>query len=121
RNHVCGVATVVADSGNLQKAAIDKIAAPARIASKAVAAVPSDADSIANFPFAHIFSDRLDQPGNFVSRRSRIGDSRPRSIFCKGVAMADAACLHLDADLGARWLDDFFVNEFEGTFCLFDS
>src|SRR5580704_3078146 len=121
RNHVWSVAAVVADSGDLEKAAIYKIAAPARIASKAVSTVPSDADSIANFPFTHFFADSLEQPGNLVSRRSRIGDSRPRSILRKRIAMTDSARLNLNPDLPARWLDDFFVNELEGTFWLFDS
>ena len=35
--------------------------------------------------------------------------------------MTNSARLHLNPDLPARWLDDFFVNELEGTFCLFDS
>ncbi len=60
RNHVRGVAAVITDSGDLQEFAIDKIAAPAWIASKAVPAMPSDADAVADFPFAGIFAERLD-------------------------------------------------------------
>src|SRR6266481_9154307 len=106
RNHVSRVAAVVTDPGNLQESAIDKIAAPAWIASKAVSAMPSDADSIPGFPFAPIFAERLDHARNLMSRRSRVADPRPRSLFRKHITMTNPARLNFNPHLPARGLDD---------------
>jgi hypothetical protein len=115
------VAAVVADPGNLQVPTIDEVAAAAWVAFETVSTMPSDADTIAEFPIARAFADRVDYSGDFVSRRARIGDAWPRSLFRKKVAMAYSARLYLNPDLAARWLDDFFVEKFEGTFGLLDS
>ena len=79
RNHVWGITAVVTDPEDIENAAIDEIAAPAWIASEPVSTVPSDADSIANFPITCIFAERLDQPGNLMSRA--IADSRFRATL----------------------------------------
>jgi hypothetical protein len=115
------VAAVVTDPGNFQKFAIDKIAAPAWIASKAVPAMPSDADPIADFPIPQIFAERVDHSGDFMPRRSRISDPRPCPFFRKHVAMTNSAGLNSNPNLLARRLDDFFINKFEWSLGLFDS
>jgi hypothetical protein len=121
RDHVGRVTAVVGDSGDLQKSAIDKIAAAAWIALEAISAVPSDADAIADFPIARIFAECLDDSGDFMSRRARIGDARPGAFLGEQVAVTYAARLDFDSNLSARRLEDFFVNDFEWTFGLFDS
>ena len=121
RDHVGRVAAVVADAGNLKESAIDKIAAAAWIALEAVSAVPSDADAIADFPIASIFAERLDDAGDFMARRAWIGDARPCALLGEQVAVTYAACVNFDPDLSARRLENFFIDQFEGAFGLFDS
>src|SRR5215472_3445918 len=120
RDHMRRIAAVVTDSRNFQKPAIDKLAAPARLASKAVPAMPSDADALAHFPIRHVFAERLDHAGNLMPRRSRIADPRPRRFFREHVAVANSARLNFDPNLPARRLDDLFINQFEGTLGLLD-
>ena len=50
RDHIFGVAAVVADAGPLFIDAVDEIAATALQAGEVVAAVPADADSLSFFP-----------------------------------------------------------------------
>src|SRR5271163_4041541 len=121
RDHVGRVAAVVADAWDLQKSAIDIIAAAAWIALEAISAVPSEADAIADSPIARIFAERLDDAGDFMSGRARIGDARPRAVLGEEIAVTYAACVDFDSDLSARWFEDFFFDQFEGAFGLFDS
>ena len=65
--HELRVAAVVADAGNLELDAGDKVAAPARFAARAVSAVPSNADAIADLPRVGVLPDRIDHPGDFVT------------------------------------------------------
>ena len=113
RDHVGRVAAVVADARDLQKSAIDKIAAAAWIALEAISAVPSDADAIADFPIARFVADRLDDAGDFMSRRARVGDAGPCALLGKQVAVTYAARLDFDPNLSARRVEDFLVDEFE--------
>jgi hypothetical protein len=105
----------------LQKSAIDKIAAAAWIALEAISAVPSDADAIADFPIARIFAERLDDAGDFMARRARIGDARPCAFLGEQVAVTYAARLDFNSNLSARRLEDFFIDDFKWTFGLFDA
>src|SRR5271163_1616469 len=121
RYHVRGVAAVVGDAGDLQKSAIDKIAAAAWIALEAISAVPSDADAIADFPITHFFAERLDHAGDFMSGRARIGDAGPCALLGEQVAVTYAARLNFDSNMSARGFEDFFIDDFKWTFGLFDS
>jgi len=69
RNHVSGVAAVITDPGNLQKSAIDEIAAPARLASKS--------------SFHHAIRRRLDPRLSNPTHRRRPLRSQP-AISCPG-------------------------------------
>jgi hypothetical protein len=77
RDQVLRIATIMADAGNFCGLAENEIAASTSFATETVTAMPSDSDALADIPILGVGSDRIDTPGNLMSRDSRIGKSRP--------------------------------------------
>ena len=78
-----------------------------------VPAMPSHADALAGLPLSDVSADGINAPCNFVPWHARILNSRPVSLFHQGVAVADAAGLHLDANLSSARFWNRTFNDFE--------
>src|SRR5579859_8181579 len=87
----------MADPGNFAGAAQDKIPAAARLAPEAMAAVPADADALADSPFGDARAERIDLAGDLVSGNARIFQAGPPALFDEQVAMANPAGFDFDA------------------------
>src|SRR6185312_10051695 len=72
-------------------------AGAAVLAASVVAAVPADADPLADLPAAHAGADRVDDAGDLVAGDARILEARELASDDERVAMTDAARLDLDA------------------------
>ena len=59
--------------------------------------MPSDAYTVADFPWIGSFTDRVDHARDLMPRRSRIGDSGHDAFLGYDVAMTDAAGLNFDS------------------------
>ena len=68
------------------------------------ATVPTDTDALASLPFGDQFTQFIDDADDFVSWDAWILYAWPQALFCEHVTVADAAGLHLDADLSHTWL-----------------
>src|SRR5271165_1698286 len=60
-------------------------------------AMPADSDALPHFPSGDARAHGVDDPGDLMSRDARVLDTRPRTLLGVFVAVADAACLHLDS------------------------
>ena len=98
----------------------DEIATPARVTLKTVAAVPSHSHPLAGLPQRNVGADRVDAPGNFVARHSRILNSRPEPFLYECVAVADTAGFHLEAHLPASRLWSWALDDFKSSSWLAD-
>jgi hypothetical protein len=65
----------------------------------AMAAIPPDADALADFPLFHAGAEGVDDPGDFVARNARVLDGRESAFLGERIGMADTARLHFDANL----------------------
>src|SRR5207248_1995152 len=83
------------------KFAQDELAPSARITYKAMSAMPPQANSLAGLPGLHVFTNRVNPTRDFMPWSPRILNSRPISLFNQHVAVANSACLNLDAHLSA--------------------
>jgi len=97
----------------LQKAATDKIAASAPIASRAMSAMPSDPNSIGTFEISNIFAERIDHSGHLMPRRAWIFDPGKQSILRHRIAMTNSARLNLYPNLSTQRLNQLLVNKSE--------
>src|SRR5438105_5672574 len=113
RHHVLGVPAVVADSGDLRLLAIDEEPLPAGRASEAVAAVPTDAHALAGLPSGHPGPDGVDASGDLVPGHARQLEPGEGASLDHRVAVTDATCLDLDADLSRSRLGDLPVHQLE--------
>jgi hypothetical protein len=75
--HVLRITTVITEAGILLIAAKSKISPPALGASTVMAAMPSDANSLAFSPFSYSSPERIHDAGHFMPWNARIGDSWP--------------------------------------------
>ena len=117
-DHVFGVPAVVADPGDLRALAVDEEALATRGAHEAVTAVPADPDAVARFPLRHLRADRVDPPRNLVARDARKFEAREPAGPHEPVAVADAASLDLDPDLGGADLRHLALHRLERPACL---
>src|SRR4029077_8144684 len=101
-------------AGDFLLRAVGKIAAPAVEARVVLSAVPADADALALLPIGDARTEVGNDAGDFVAGRTRVGQAGPVPVFDQTVAEADAAGLHVDADLAGAGLRDFALLEFEG-------
>jgi len=103
-SHVLLITAVVADTGILFIAAVSKISAPALGTGAVVAAMPANANALANPPVSYSSTERVHHAGHFMPRNPRIGDSWPPAFNDDRVAAAYAACQNLDAHLCRTWI-----------------
>ena len=78
-------------------AAGDEITAPTAVAHEAYPAEPADSDSLAHLPGGHFRAELIDAAGDLVPRHCGIADAGESAGDGKDIAMADAACLDLEA------------------------
>ena len=114
-DHVIGIAAVEGDTGDLVGFAGEEIAAAAGLAASTIAAVPADADALADGPGRGIGADGVDEADDFVSGNARILNPGEEAVLGEDVAVADAARLDFDADLAGARLRDIPLDEFERT------
>jgi hypothetical protein len=110
----------VTDGCDFLVAAVNEIAAAAGIAGEIMATVPAHAYALARFPVGYIGADGVDAAGDFVSGNAWILEAGPLSFLYERVAVADAAGFDFDPDLGAAWVGDVSLDEFEITAGLAD-
>src|ERR1700722_17892230 len=114
-DHILGIPAVKADGRDLFELTQNEVPAAARVALKAVSAMPSNSHALTRLPQSDVGADGIDATGNLVARHSRVLNSRPVPFFHKRVAMADAAGFHLDAHLPASGLRSWSLDDFEIT------
>src|SRR5439155_4903468 len=95
--------------------AIDEVATPAGFAVAAVAAEPADADPLTHRPPVDSVADRVHDPGHLVPGHNRIADTGEVPFLGIGVAVANAARLHPDADLARSRLRNLPLAKLERT------
>src|SRR5262249_49382299 len=89
-HHVFLVSPVVADASDLHMPAVDEVATSALATGAIVAAVPADADPLADRPRGDAGTQLVDDARDFVSRNAGILDSGPGAFLREFVAVADA-------------------------------
>src|SRR5438477_46254 len=90
-----------------------RAAAPAGIAIPAIAAVPADADALTRAPPGNSAADRIDAADHLMPGDARVLNVREQPLLGDAVAMADAAGLHLDANLAGGGLRDFTLDQLQ--------
>src|SRR5262249_14819437 len=107
------VSAVAGYAGDRLVLAGDKVAAPAGIADKAVSSVPADSNAVAFLPFRNAGAELIHDAHNFVSGYARIGHAGKASFFRQHIAVTDATCLHLNADLACLRLRNVAFDDFK--------
>jgi hypothetical protein len=97
-----------------------EVTTTARIAVPAVSTVPADSDPLAWCPPGDACAGRINDPRDLMSWDPRVLEARPDSLHCKGVAVADATGLNLDANGSSPGLWDVAFNKVKGAFRLSD-
>ena len=82
------------------------------IAITTVAAVPTDADTLAFFPRLHSFADSVDNSDHLVSRHTRILNTGPEAVFNQRVAMTNTARINFDPHPFRLRLGNISFNKF---------
>ena len=78
---VVGVASVVGDSGDLAVLTEDEIAAAAGFAIVAVAAMPAEADALADFEDGDVGANGVDDAGDLVAGNAGIGEAGKEAVL----------------------------------------
>jgi len=113
-DHVVPVSAVERQAGDLAGLACEEIPPTAGVAMPAMSAVPPDPYSLAWRPSGDAGANRIDHPCHLMTRNSRVLNSRKSSLFDQRIAVADAACLHLDSDRSRTRFRYRPFNEFKG-------
>src|SRR6185369_2758707 len=79
----------------------------------AIAAEPTDSDTLPGLPARNRGSDGIDESGDLVPGNTRIRDSRPMAFFGERIAVAQAASLNLDPNLPRSRLRNRAVHQFK--------
>jgi hypothetical protein len=114
------ITTVKVDSGHFPFDAHGEVTAPALLAHEAMAAMPTDTDTLTFLPGGYVAGQSIDAPGNFVARHAGKLKPGPDAVFDQSVAVANAAGLDLDAYLAATRLGNVALDEFPITTCFAD-
>ena len=88
-DHVFGISTVEIDAGDLTINAHGEISALALRANETMSAVPAHTDALTFLPFDYVLADRIDASSDFMTRHTRILNSRPQTLFDVYVAVAN--------------------------------
>jgi hypothetical protein len=75
--------------------------------------VPSHSNPLTGLPQRDVGANRVNAPGDFVARHSRILNPRPVPFFHQHVAVTDATGFYLDSYLAASRLWNRALNDFE--------
>ena len=78
-----------------------------------MAAVPADTDALAFLPRGNAGADFVDDASDFVSGNAGVLNSGPGAFYRQHVTVADAAGLHLDADVPCTRLRNVALDDFE--------
>ena len=109
---VVGIAAVVVDAGDELVFAEDEVAAAAGRAVVAVAAVPAEADALAELEERDVGADGVDDAGDLVAGDARdIGVPGHMAFLGERVAVADAAGLHANADMAGAGIGELLLDE----------
>jgi len=117
---VRGITTVKVDPGDFAIDAHGEVTAPALLAHEAMAAMPTDADSLTNCPRGDVRPHGIDPPCDFVTRHTRILKPGPETFFDQSIAVANAACLDLHAHLAGTRFGNVAFDEFPIATCFAD-
>ena len=96
RHHVFGVSAGKRCAGDHAGLAVHEIAAPTAAAMLAIAARPADRHPFTLAPALHTLAERVDAPGDLVTRRERELQTRPLAVDEDRIGVADATSLHGD-------------------------
>ena len=107
-----GIPAVEIDARDLAIDAHREIAAPALFALEAMSTVPPDTDTLTVLPASDTATERIDPPGDFMARHTGILNPGPETFFDEHVAVANAARLHLHANLSRARLRDVAFYQF---------
>src|SRR5262249_59176860 len=77
------------------------------------AAKPADPDALTHRPAVDIGTERVDDADHLMAGNARVALPRHRLLDDGGVAMTDAAGMHLDADLVAAGLGQLALLQLE--------
>jgi hypothetical protein len=78
-----------------------------------VAAVPAEADALADFEDRDIGSDGIEDTGDLVAGDAGIAQARPEPHLGEHIAVADSAGLDADADVAGARLGKFALDDFK--------
>jgi hypothetical protein len=78
-----------------------------------MAAVPANAHPVARLPLTDSDADRVDAPGDLVTRHARQLHAGKAARPNERIAVANAAGLDLDPDLTRTWLRNLTLDDLE--------
>jgi hypothetical protein len=78
-------------------------------------AMPTKSDALARLEQRDVRAYRIHYACNLMAGHSRKLQTGPQTFFCKRVAMANAACLHANANLPWTGFGKFFLNKLKGS------
>lgn len=107
------VAAIVTEASNLLELAENEMAPAARVAGKAMSAVPADADPLSGLPLCDVRSDCVDAPGNLMAGDARILQTGEAGLLYEEVTVTNAARFNLDSNLGAARLRNRALHDFK--------
>jgi len=90
-----------------------EVPSTAVIALSALTTVPADAHAITDLPALHGGAQRIDRTDDLVAWHARQRHPRKHRPLGEGVAVTNAAGLHLDADFTRTWLGDRAFDDLE--------
>lgn len=77
--------------------------------------MPADADTLAQGPAFHLRAKQIDYAGNLMAGNFGVNDAGPLAFHAEGIAMANAAGLHADANMARTGFGDGALHQFQGT------
>src|SRR5213078_3262819 len=111
-NQVLGIPAIEIDAGDLSIDAHGKVTATALLAHEAMAAMPTDSDTLALLPRGHVVAQPTDAASDFMTRHARILKPGPDAVLDERIAVTNAACFNFDANLPDARLRDVAFYQF---------
>src|SRR5215813_4703444 len=110
-DNIVGVPTVITDARHPQVLAGHVIAAPARLALAAMAAIKAQADALPNFPLSHAVANRIYQTNHLMPRHPGVRDWK-QTFLGQRIGVANPAGLHPHPNLASLRVGHFPRYEF---------
>ncbi len=110
---VVGVPAVEADAGDELIFAEREVAATAGCAEVAVAAMPAEADALANFKERDVGADGIDDAGHLMAGNTRVSEAGPIAELGERIAVANAAGLNANANVAGAGIGKLLLDKFE--------